>query len=116
MMTWPHMQFNFYSNNKYAGFLHFKQEVFKFAPVTMQLFFSCGGEAWTGLRIYSDGSGSWRLEGDNGDSVDEAFIDTLWDPTVPDDPNEVTSHINLILCLNLFNSRHLLLGDSFVWT
>ena len=53
------------------------------------MFCSCDGQAWTGIRIFDDGNGSWRLEGDNGESVDQAFIDTLWDPTIPDDPNEV---------------------------
>ena len=53
------------------------------------LCFRCDGQAWTGLRIYDDGSGGWRLENSYGESVDQTFIDTLWDPTVPDDPNEV---------------------------
>ena len=51
----------------------------------------CDGQAWTGIRIYDEASMTydWLLEAANGEPVNQALVNTLWDPTVQD-PNEVT--------------------------
>jgi len=65
----------------------------------------CNGQAWTGIRLYDEASGvyEWRLEGANGETVNEDLVNTLFDPTVYD-PNELSASAGD--CLRLYTPEN----------